>query len=74
MFEFIYGGTVIIPSRITMGPDQIFSGSSGVTRCVPALPYAGSPWSGAQDRQVICCSRQLVRWAGGGANRGAVGL
>ena len=66
MFEFICGGTVTIPGRITVGSDQGFSGSSGVTRFGLALPHAGGTWGGVQDRQAIRCSRQLVCWAGGG--------
>ena len=65
MFEFICGA-VTIPGRITVGSDQGFSGSSGITRFGLALPHAGGTWGGVQDLQVICPSRQLVRWAGGG--------
>jgi hypothetical protein len=66
MFEFICGGAVTIPGRITVGPDQGLSGSSGVTRFGQALPHAEGTWGAVQDLQVICPSRQLVRWAGGG--------
>jgi len=64
MFEFICGGAMIIPGRMTGGSDPGFSGSSGATRLGLGLPHAGSTWSAAQNRQAICRSRQ--RCAGPG--------
>ena len=73
MFEFICGGAVTIPSRMTVGSDPGFSGSPGATGFGLALPHAGSPWGGAQDRQVIL-PLMPAGAQGRRVNRGAVGL